>query len=57
MSYGKQMAIEGFFNVPAMPQDLVGGWYIEGHDANDEYQDLVIPILVQKTAGARECFA
>ncbi len=42
MTYGKQMAIEGFFSAADMPEEKIGGWYVQGHDSADNYCDFVV---------------
>lgn len=63
MTYGPQMVIEGFFNAPDIPDKEIGGWYIQGHDADDNYQDFVITDspsghdeLFRKTVGWHDWF-
>ena len=41
MTYGPKMVLDAFF-APWPPEDEIGGWYVQGHDANDVYQEYVV---------------
>ena len=49
-SYGPMMGINAFFNAPDLPASEIGGWYVRGHDANDHYQEFVVPIAGDSAA-------
>ena len=40
-SYGHKATLDKFF-APWPPENEIGEWYVEGHDANDVYQDFVV---------------
>jgi hypothetical protein len=43
MSYERGFALKAFFHVKDVPEDRIGGWFVEGMNERDEYDEFVIP--------------